>query len=216
MRQEFLVRQHSAKLTVFFAGWGMDAHPFKGVETPHDLLLCYDYTDLSFDERDLKSYQEVTVVAWSMGVWAAGRVLATSVLPIKRCIAINGTLRPVDDKKGIPHAIFQATLDQLNLTSLLKFYRRMCGSKLLYERFLTVKPQRDLEDIRWELEAIGKQAEHTYEQPGFTRWTDVIIGTNDRIFPADNQRNAWESLDMDEREIAHYNEELFKQILHDE
>ena len=40
-----------------------------------DLLVCYDYRSLDFDFTLLQGYQEIRLIAWSMGVWAASMVL---------------------------------------------------------------------------------------------------------------------------------------------
>ena len=59
-----------------------------------DLLSLYDYRtlELSDDLADLpwSSYQTVTIVAWSLGVWAAEQVLPHwSALPsVRRLIAV--------------------------------------------------------------------------------------------------------------------------------
>ena len=63
-------------LIVYFAGWGtpLDAVAHLILPTDYDLLICYDYQDLKLD-FDFSAYQQIRVVAWSMGVWVAERVL---------------------------------------------------------------------------------------------------------------------------------------------
>lgn len=90
-------------------------------------MICYDYRTLDFDTSPLTGYTVIDVVAWSMGVWAASQVLSKVSLPIRRRIAINGTPFPIDEKRGIPPAIFMGTLEGLNEASLRKFQRRMCA-----------------------------------------------------------------------------------------
>lgn len=41
----------------------------------YDLMVVYDYSTLDFDENQLSGYNEIKVIAWSMGVWAAAQVL---------------------------------------------------------------------------------------------------------------------------------------------
>ena len=71
--------------------------------TDHDLLICYDYQDLTLD-FDFSAYQQIRVVAWSMGVWVAERVLQG--ITLQSATAVNGTGLPCDDGFGIPYAIF--------------------------------------------------------------------------------------------------------------
>ena len=64
MKQEFIIKQNNPHLLLFFAGWGMDKHPFEDY-TPsnRDFLVCYDYTSLDFDYSLLHGYETVDVVA---------------------------------------------------------------------------------------------------------------------------------------------------------
>ena len=55
--------------------------------TNHNLLICYDYQDLTLD-FDFSAYQQIRVVAWSMGVWAAERVLQG--ITLQSATAVNG------------------------------------------------------------------------------------------------------------------------------
>ena len=101
-----------------------------------DYMLCYDYRTLDFDASLLTEYTDIRVVGWSMGVWAATRVMARTPLSVSRRIAINGTPFPIDETCGIPPAIFQGTLDGLTDVSLHKFLRRMCADSAAFKAFL--------------------------------------------------------------------------------
>ena len=114
MKQIYLIHEHHPRLLLFFAGWGADETPFKTYRpADSDYMLCYDYRSLDFDASLLTEYTDIRVVGWSMGVWAATRVMARTPLPVSRRIAINGTPFPIDETCGIPPAIFQGTLDGL-------------------------------------------------------------------------------------------------------
>ena len=99
-------------LIVYFAGWGtpLDAVAHLILPTNHNLLICYDYQDLTLD-FDFSAYQQIRVVAWSMGVWVAERVLQG--ITLQSATAVNGTGLPCDDSFGIPYAIFKGTLENL-------------------------------------------------------------------------------------------------------
>lgn len=217
MKQHFIIRNNSKHLLLFFAGWGMDETPFTDMHpADSDWMICYDYRSLEFDESLLKGYSEITLVGWSMGVWAASRIMELyPCLPVSRSIAINGTLHPVSESKGIAPAIFEGTLQGLTEKTLQKFQRRMCGSSSEYKVFQTVAPQRPVEELKEELAAIQKQYLSS-DAPGF-RWQKAIIGRNDRIFTPENQRRAWENNVelIEESEAAHYQRELFQTVLTD-
>jgi biotin synthesis protein BioG len=215
MKQCFINHKGSARLLLFFAGWGMDEHPFAGLrKAGSDCMICYDYRTLEFDVAQLATYTDITVIGWSMGVWAASQTLKQHPeLPVTRRIAINGTLYPVDETRGIAPAIFDGTLQGLNEQTLQKFRRRMCGSTAWFQAFQSVAPQRSVEELKEELAAIGTQ----YRQlnPVETPWDKAIIGTEDRIFPADNQRRAWQGAlvaVVEEVEAPHCSREIFLQL----
>lgn len=92
-------RGGNRELTLFFCGWGMDEHAVQHVTGAGDVLVFYDYRDISKEEAPMiEEYRSVRVVAWSMGVWAASVLLNRWNLPTSYRIAINGTERPVDER----------------------------------------------------------------------------------------------------------------------
>lgn len=211
MKQEFIIRENHQRLLLFFAGWGMDVTPFSEIHPDGcDWMICYDYRSLEFDENLLRDYSEITLVAWSMGVWAASQVMKQyPSLPVTQSRAINGTLSPIDETKGISPTVFEGTLQGLNPQTLQKFQRRMCGSGSEYKAFQTVAPLRPVEELKEELAAI--QQHFLSQSPSPFHWQKAIIGLNDRIFLPDNQKRAWENMadHIEETEAAHYQKELF-------
>lgn len=181
----------SPRLILFFAGWGMDSHPFAGLgRDGYDTAVVWDYADpqpLPLDR--LAAYREICVMAWSFGVPYAARFIAShaATLPITRCVAINGTLHPVDDTRGIPEAIFRGTLDNLDHRNLTKFQRRMTGGGDAYARFEAMLPQRTIDSLTEELRRV------LYDGAApDVRFDTVYISGADRIIPPINQRKAWE------------------------
>lgn len=218
MKQKYLMKNSCSShgnddITLFFAGWGMDETPFAGIDFPQDTMLCCDYRDLKFDYSLLSSYSKVRVVGWSMGVWAAEQIIKNKVFEIYESIAVNGTQYPIDNTKGIPENIYTGTLDNLNEENLLKFYKRMCGNINDYNDFLDIKPKRNLEELKDELWQIRK--EYNLHINDLYGWNMVYIGKNDKIFPFNNQKNAWQNQaqNIKEVEIAHYDKEFIKNIL---
>lgn len=204
MKQSFIIKRQVPRLLLFFAGWGMDEAPFADFcPEDTDFMICYDYRTFDFDETLISGYSSITLIAWSMGVYAAAHTLQNSVLPIDRRIAVNGTMKPVSNDKGIPPSVYQLTLDTLSERSLQKFRLRMCGSGALYNDFMQHAPNRSVKELGDELVHIWETA--LQSPPPSFQWDVAIIGLKDVIFPPDNQRNAWqETPQVIEKEMAHY------------
>lgn len=182
----------------------MDERPTRHLDPgTRDLCTCFDYRSLDVSEallREWSSYEDIILIGWSLGVWAAGiispEVPATKREPITntgtflRRIAINGTPTPVDDDKGIPEAIFRGTLEHLNEVTLQKFIRRLAGSPEEYAFFRQQAPQRTFSDQQEELVRILQQVQHLQETPS-SMWDTALIGTRDHIFPPANMHQAW-------------------------
>lgn len=220
MIQKFLIHEHHPRLLIFFAGWAADETPFAQYRpADSDFMICYDYRDLTWDATLTEGYEEVHIVGWSMGVWAAAHLPQLATLPLGRRVAINGSPFPVDDTRGIPRAIFQGTIDNLNGPSLHKFLRRMCADTAAFRGFLAVTPRRPLEEIGEELVSVQLQVQ-TQQRKGeepLPLWQEAIVGNNDRIIPPANQLNAWQQLQVPvlRNDEAHYHEPLFRYYLQD-
>ena len=193
----------SRNLIVYFAGWGTPPSVVQHLAIPpaYDLLLCYDYRDFSL-EFDFSRYENVRLVAWSMGVWVAERVMRQ--IPLLSATAMNGTGLPTHDDYGIPCAVFQGTLDTLDEINQGKFERRMCGDKQLLQQYQSLEGRHSMEEIHAELTALYDALSAEHQHTGLL-WTKAIIGTQDRIFPAQNQRNYWhERCEVSEMGGGHY------------
>lgn len=214
MKQKFISRRNSESLILFFCGWGTDAHLIESYCPNNcDLACCYDYRDLDFNASELNGYKEIKIIAWSLGVWAASKVLPIHPLPVCSCIAINGTLFPIDNKKGIPPAIFQGTIDRLDEKGLRKFNRRMCNSAEDFETFQKFAPERTVAELKNELICIQKLVTED-NTPSLLKWKKVYISPEDRIFPGENQQNAWQSTtEIETITEGHYCPQLFSKLL---
>lgn len=126
MEKVYISHSSKPRLILVFLGWGMDATPFAGLsKNGYDILAISNYsryspdTDLPDLINELSSYREIVVIAWSFGVRIATDLLnMASGLPITRTIAVNGTEKHIDDKFGIPQAIFDGTLQNLSPRSI--------------------------------------------------------------------------------------------------
>ena len=212
MIQKFLKKEGRPSLLLIFGGWGTWPGLFSGYSYPEgsDVLLCCDYRSPDFDAGLLMGYGSVDLVAWSMGVWTAAHVLSGTGLEacsLRRRIAVNGTMYPVDDLRGIPVRVFEGTLERMSRPVLDKFVRRMCGKNL--EEYLSRRPERSPEELKDELAALYTAVKGSGVCCDF-RWDVAVIGREDMIFPAENQRRAWTVIRTAEMDAPHYGKELFE------
>lgn len=212
MEQRFIKKENNPRLLLFFAGWGSDEHLFgRRAADGYDYLLCFDYRTLDFDYSLLDGYREIRLLAWSMGVWVAGQVLAGKDYPWQMRLAVGGTPFPIDDRKGIPEAIFRATLENFSDAALVRFRRRICGTAEQVKEFLSHQPNRPVGELREELQALDRQIHRL--PPAAFGWDRALVGTCDKIFPPASQRVAWQGVETVEREVEHYDGALFGRLL---
>lgn len=192
MNINWLKRENRKQLILFFNGWGMDSSAIQHLKTDdYDLIEINDYTVLDFDENELQAYSEIYVIAWSLGACVASALLADTVLPIKKAIAINGTLNPVDSKEGIPPDIFKGTISGWNEKNRDRFQMRIIGGKKEYEENRLKFGLRTISNQKLELMSLYDNFQQNPEQ-SFS-FDTVLIGNEDAIFSMENQLNCWQS-----------------------
>lgn len=168
----------------------MDAAPFAHLHRAgYDVVVLWDYRSFAIDWSFISPYKEVCVVAWSFGVYAAAVTTVALEARITKRIAVNGTLYPVDRRRGIPEPVFNGTLEGLSQRGMEKFYRRMAGGNEAFKKFEAVMPQRHIDELREELEVF---APCQFMSPQLARrWDLAVIGRDDAIIRAANQWRAW-------------------------
>ena len=206
MNSSWLHKNGSGRLLIFFNGWGMDVRPFVPLKANDlDVLICFDYTDLD-QPPDLlaavESYSEVSLISWSMGVWAAQHAFSANASSFGKSIAVNGTLCPIHDQYGIPVEIFAATNTRLNEATRLKFYRRMCRKPEILSYFLAYQPERSLSSQKQELESLLGSADCLPAERSI--YTHVIIAQDDLVVPTENQRRFWQQKTIRTVDGAHF------------
>lgn len=227
MKLEFLKKEEdNTRLILVFAGWSAGPEIARGIDLPGwDVAVAYDFSSLSLDADFLNSYYTVYLFAWSLGVYAASLTLPTD--RITSAFAINGTLHPVDDRLGIPTAIFKGTAENLSARNLLKFRMRMMRDTNQWKecsQLFDCEPDNDrIEHLRNELLNIIDSCSSTdidasQKQP--LQWTRAYISANDRIFPSANMRNAWDldpDVEQTETEGGHYSDiaEIVRNVISD-
>ena len=184
----------------------MDAAPFSLIPAEElDVLMCYDYTDLILPQEfltELSGYQEIVLLAWSMGVWAGQHLLGAIAPRFARTVAVNGTLCPLHDQYGIPIGIYRATMDQFDARSRLKFYRRMCRRHGILERFLSHQPTRTVADQLAELVAIWKTADCIEAESAL--YSEIVISVGDQVMSSTNQQRYWRHKEVRLFEGSHF------------
>ncbi len=200
MKTAWLRKEGAEELLLFFNGWGMDARigaHLLSESLPvfmHDLLVCYDYRALEPEPEvmeEIRRYKHITIVAWSFGVWVAQH---TTLPPITKAIAINGTLYPVNAEKGISPDVFQATLSTWSEENRHRFNRRMCCSSEALAFFSFMSPDRTAADQKDELVLLKEQFRASGTTSVAWSYDHAIIGGRDLVFPARQQYLAWKGV----------------------
>ena len=187
MKTLWLKKRGHSKLMLFFCGWGMDIRSIEHLEAnDFDVLFVYDYSDLNFKE-DIRNYQEITLIAWSMGVLVASLVCLES--NIHKSIAINGTQNPIDADFGINPKIYKLTLDNFSEPTRDKFFRNMFCLTDEYEKFS--KPSRDVENQRQELAFLQDLA--LQNRQFYFEFDYAMISNQDKIIPTESQERFWQT-----------------------
>ena len=196
MKYKWLNKRNNQKLIIFFNGWGMDEAVVAHLDfCDFDVLMFYDYCslDTDFDFDKLSDYSQKYLIAWSMGV------MIGTLFDIKydRKTAINGTLKPIDDKFGIPVRIYNFTLKGFSEAGAEKFIKNM-----FKENCNLPKINRNFEEQKSELEAL------THYQANIDfKYDKVIIASEDKIIPTKNQVAFWNlepNLDSGHAPFNHY------------
>lgn len=193
MKLTWLAHGGARRLLVFFNGWGMDEQVVAGVDPPPacDLLEVHDYSERGGDalERVLAGYPSFSLVAWSLGVWAAAEVFAGLRRVPETAVAVNGTCRPIDEACGIPPRLFRATVAGYTAASRDAFVRRMCGNPAALATYSSRSSRREPADQAAELRAVEAGVAATPAPPSI--YSLAIIGRGDRIMPPESQRRGW-------------------------
>ena len=188
MLTKWINQQQNTNLILFFNGWGMDERVLTQMDhTGYDVLMIFNYTTTRLSIPPLKGYRSIILIAWSMGVWAAGQC----AINCNHAIAINGTPTPMNDSTGIHPLIFTATHQHWDEKNRLKFNMRVAGGRSAWMAQQQLFPRRSLAEQKEESENIGNQC-LTNTKP--RSWQKTIIGNADAIFLPSNQHQYWDNV----------------------
>jgi len=185
-------RDKNDHLVVLYGGWGTDENVFTPLcNDDFDFILFYNYSaDEALVLPETKKYSRITLIGWSLGVWAAEYLSPKTGIKPDVSIAVNGTPVPADDDYGIPLHVFEGTLNNITEENIDKFYLRMFGDKRTYDSNIELIPHRTLtslhNELRWLYNRIMEQKE-----PGF-KWDYAVTSGCDRVFPSKNLAGYWE------------------------
>lgn len=178
MTPQWLRRQSSGDLLVFFGGWGLGSGIVEGIDGATSLLFVEDYRSIDLDPDMLAGYKAVDFIGYSFGVAAMLHWLCATGHPSRRLVAVNGTIHSVSAELGIAPETVAATADGLSPATFAKFARRAGHSRAL--------PPLDIAARRNELHAIA--ARGSAPARNFDR---IWISLRDRIMPPAAQHRAW-------------------------
>lgn len=197
-------RDKNNKLIIVYGGWGTDDNVFTPLcNDDCDFILCYNYSaDEAFVLPEIKTYEKIILIGWSMGVWAAEYLLPRTGIKPDVTIAVNGTPIPADDHYGIPLRMLEETLNNITEENMENFYIRMFGDRKTYRMNgdrIPVRKVKSLHDeLRWLYNRIMEQKE-----PGF-RWDYAVISSRDKIFPTKNLKGYWQKEEATRRIVIPY------------
>ena len=200
-------REANTNLIIVFGGWGTDQNAFLPLYShDHDLILYYNYSaDEPLVLPDTKTYDSVTLIGWSLGIWAAEFFSSTMNLKPDLSIAVCGTPVPADNLYGIPLEIFEGTLNKLTEQGMEKFNLRLFGDKGTLDKFRDRTSQRSVESFREELRWLYNRIMETNDLN--YRWDIAIASPEDRVFPFKNVSDYWskrESTKLLSLDLPHY------------
>ena len=182
MKYKWLNQKNNPKIILFFNGWGMDENVVKHLDCEdYDVLMFYNYNTLEtdFDWDLLNIYSEKNLIAWSMGVMVGGKYL-DKLGALKQTVAINGTLKPIDENYGIHPKIYDLTIKGFNEKGRKRFIDSM------FNKTIDINCNREIDEQHSELIALKNyQANEAFE------YNKVLISDNDKIIPTKSQVAFW-------------------------
>ena len=185
-------REKNDSLIVLYGGWGTDENVFTPLCTDDfDFILFYNYSaDEALILPETKTYRSITLIGWSLGVWAAEYLSPRTGIHPDLTIAVNGTPIPADNHYGIPLNIFEGTLNNITPENMNKFYLRMFGDKKTFLRNCDRIPHRSVkslnDELRWLYNRIMEQNESAF------KWDYAVTSEIDRVFPVRSLNDYWE------------------------
>lgn len=195
MKLDFIsTSPHNTRIILIFTGWSTGPEVARDIRMDGwDVAVAHDFSSLTLDTSFLDRYYTVYLFAWSLGVFAASRLLPPE--RITAAFAINGTTDPVDDDLGIPVDIFKGTLESLDSRNLMKFRMRMAGGRREFAAlsYIFDGSEPDVTGLKSQLGTVlNESSKHMGNTDSALPWVRAFVSQNDLIFPPANMRRAWQ------------------------
>lgn len=184
MRAEFLHKNHNSKeLILVFGGFASKPGHFSHLKSEKTVLLLFDYEDFSL-KIDLNSFENITLIAFSMGVCVASKMMKN--IPFQQKIALNGTNTAIDRERGIHPAIFSKSIKNFSLKNFKKSL--LSGRENLAGDFRF----KDEARLKNELESLFYFCQ---KEPNLAfSWDRVYASRGDEIFPTRALEKSFKNL----------------------
>lgn len=212
-----LNKKNNKNLIVFFTGWSFDEKPFRFLDcADFDVIIVFDYNEISELDVDLSVYEKKYLITWSMGVFVAA-LMMEKFKDFDYKIAINGTISPVDDEFGIPVRMFELTLKHAQKGLEGKFYQNVFYDANDYKKYENNPVQRTIENRVSELENLYELIKST--EIGDEKFYDVaLVSEFDKIIPSRNQTNCHKKsnttvISLSNGHFPFYNYKSWKEII---
>lgn len=192
MKLSWLNNSGNESLIVFFSGWSVEPEHLGFLRTDgFDVAMLHSYDSFEMPAIDMEKYKNVTVIAYSLGVFIASVSLLENKFA-KEYFAINGTAEPVDNSFGIRKMVFEKTLSNLSIETFDQFQKNMFDNDADFLRFSSsFKVTKTIAELKKELEFIGDSSK--IKTGDALMFKKAAISTNDRIFPPRNQSEFWKN-----------------------
>lgn len=206
-------------LIIFFLGYAQDERPFARYTAllPENtaFLVCYDYGNGADVLPDLSAYKQVRVIAWSMGVMMAPKILSGFKGRYEKRHAVNGSIEGISDQYGIAPAIWDLTIAELDAAHADNFVRLMCRMPSLLKEYLEVRPERSLDSLRNELIFLRDYARAHAQNDDAAFYDDAHVSKKDLIMPAKAVLCSFERLGVpcETTNEPHYAQETFAALI---
>lgn len=187
--QYFYQNNNSHDLIVFFSGWGCDYNQFTNLHDHKDVLILYDYQDLSLD-FDFEKYENIDIIAYSAGVFVAS-IMADNIPHVRQKVALCGNPYLFDEKLGISQENIR-TFKAITLDNYLDFRRKyMVVTDEEYEKYNRLESLRTIESCAAELEALQKLYAERKKQIN-PQFDIAVAAENDLIFNLAAQKDFYQ------------------------
>ncbi|MBR1620393.1 DUF452 family protein [bacterium] len=183
--KKYLINKKSDRLLIFFTGWGCDEYEFEHLKSVSDVLILYDYCDLSLD-FDFSKYNKFDLLAFSAGVFVAS--VMKFDFKIDKRVAINGNPYLFDEKLGLSkkmqnilYNITEETAEDFGRNYLVKTDKE----------WVNFHPsRRTLESCKTEFECLKQIYVQNYQKIEDI-FDTAFVGEDDRIFDVEIQKEFY-------------------------